>query len=112
MANIRVVVTLNGSNNNERKFVAELVQYLKARNVEVVADDLSLPENRVIHELLNNQWLILILTPETAKLRHIQAVVNAGLEYVEEGYLQGVLALSYGKTPIEPEEMPYPWWST
>ena len=62
-----VIISYNSANPKERTFVTKLVNYLAAKSIETVVDDLNFPEPKMKQWLLNAQWLVVVLTPEAIR---------------------------------------------
>src|SRR2546421_9858059 len=107
-----VIISYNSINPKERAFMTKLGNYLSAKNIYALADDPNVSESKMKQQLLNVQWLILILTPETIRSPRVQSLVNSAFDRIRQGYMQGVLALAFSSNPVEPEDMPSPLWST
>src|SRR3989440_3117476 len=107
-----VIISYNSINPKERAFMTKLGNYLSAKNIYALADDPNVSESKMKQQLLNVQWLILILTPETIRSPWVQSLVNTAFDRVRQGHMQGVLALAFSSNPVEPEDMPNASWST
>src|SRR5437588_2345899 len=106
-----IIVSYNSANPKEHTFVKALMNYLGAMNIYAISDDPNVSEPRMKQRLLSAQWLVLLLTPEAISSPHVQSLVNTAFARVGQGYMQGVLALTFSSNPVELEDMP-PLWST
>src|SRR5713101_560886 len=102
-------VVVSYSNAQEHAFVQKLVDYLSTKNIYAEPVDPNLSEPTTKRQLLDAQWLVLVLTPEAIRSFRVQSLVNAAFGHVKQGHMQGVLALAFLSNPVESEEMPYPW---
>lgn len=106
------IVVYNKVTPTELQIIQQLKIYLSQRNIDVVMIDNNLPEPHMQTQLSTAQWLVLILTPETIRSSKVQILVDSAFEYVKQGAMQGVLALTFSPDLEELEDLPHPWWVT